>query len=169
MQSSNDDIYSIFGYDNTVAPTINVNDILDTIDFEKNEYFADATTELVTEQIYAALMSIPEIASINVSKLMVKLAEYRYIGELYQLRVGRFVRWIKIPEVPTPISTLSFGGIIVDIQIADGYVNVVCKTPVGRFIKYNFNENLTFQKLTDEEKMILYVNNQFSTTTSDKK
>ena len=70
-----------------------------------------------------------------------------------ELIEGRYIRWINITN-PTNIK-LTNGGILCEIKIED-YVSLVMKNNINQFFQINLDENLIFQKLTDQEKVILY-------------
>jgi hypothetical protein len=85
--------------------------------------------------------------------LLKQLKDYQYIDELPDLVEGRYIRWINIIN-PRNIK-LTNGGILCEIKIED-YVTLVMKNKINRFFQINLDENLIFQKLTDQEKVILY-------------
>ena len=81
-----------------------------------------------------------------------RLKGYRYINDLDDITVGRYIRWINLTR-PEAIK-LTNGGIICEIKIEDG-TYIVCKNNMNRLFQINFDENLIFQKLTDQESIIL--------------
>lgn len=85
--------------------------------------------------------------------LLKQLKDYQYIDELPDLVEGRYIRWINIIN-PHNIK-LTNGGILCEIKMED-YVILVMKNKMNRFFQINLDENLIFQKLTDQEKVILY-------------
>ena len=87
------------------------------------------------------------------NKLLRLLNDYRYIDEYPDLVEGRYIRWINL-TYPDKIK-LTNGGILCEIKI-DEYISLVMKNNMNRFFKINFDENLIFQKLTDQEKIIVY-------------
>ena len=89
--------------------------------------------------------------------LLEKIEDYRYVDEINELFRGKYVRWIRL-DMKTPF--LTNGGIVMDIQFLDNGIQVLCRNSVNRFIKYKFDECLTFQKLTDEEMLLLSVKSQ---------
>lgn len=89
--------------------------------------------------------------------LLEKIEDYRYVDEINELFRGKYVRWIRL-DMKTPF--LTNGGIVMDIQFLDNGIQVLCRNGVNRFIKYKFDECLTFQKLTDEELLLLSVKSQ---------
>ena len=94
--------------------------------------------------------------SFDINAIHTKLADYRYVDELYQLQRGKHVRWIRIPTntLENIQPTLTNGGIVVDIKIQDTGVHVLCKNG-KRYIQYKFDDCLTYQKLSTDELLIL--------------
>lgn len=83
---------------------------------------------------------------------IVKLREYVYMDEINQLVRGRFIRFVQI----NPSSTsLSNGGILVDVKFFDKGIHICCRLFNGRYVQYPFDDYLTFQKLTADEMYIL--------------
>ena len=111
------------------------------------------------DHIYKSLTLLDSISPENVIELMGKLAEYKYVYSLDQLRRGRFIRWISLYLTRDDVFKLSYGGMIVDIELTDECPMILCKTPVGKMVKINFNENRVYQKLTADEKLIILCEN----------
>lgn len=98
------------------------------------------------------------ISQLNLSKkesknLLNKLKDYQYVDEVPELVEGRYIRWINITN-PNNLK-LTNGGILCEIKIQD-YITLVLKNNMNRIFQINLDENLVFQKLTDQEKIILY-------------
>lgn len=83
-----------------------------------------------------------------------KLKEYRYINNINDLNYGSYIRWINLTKIDD--LKLTNGGIICDIKINNG-IEITCKNNFNKFFVVNFDENLIFQKLTNQEKIILHV------------
>lgn len=83
-----------------------------------------------------------------------KLKEYRYINNINDLNYGSYIRWINLTKIED--LKLTNGGIICDIKINNG-IEIMCKNNFNKFFVVNFDENLIFQKLTNQEKIILHV------------
>ena len=89
----------------------------------------------------------------DTKSLLKKLEEYQYIDEYPELVEGRYIRWINITN-PDNIK-LNNGGILCEIKI-ENYISLLMKNNRNYFFQINLDENLVFQKLTDQEKIILY-------------
>jgi hypothetical protein len=85
---------------------------------------------------------------------IVKLREYVYMDEISQLVRGRFIRFVQINR-SSSVSTLSNGGILVDVKFFDKGIHICCRLFNGRFVQYPFDDYLTFQKLTADEIFLL--------------
>ncbi len=112
------------------------------------------TIETVREHIYASFYLLPNISPENTEKLWDKLMQYRFIHSLNDLRRGRFIRWIPVHARNSEYK-LSYGGMVIDVEITDECPMILCKTPIGKMVKFDFNQNLVYQKLTAEEKLII--------------
>ena len=84
---------------------------------------------------------------------MNKLKNYRFVDDLQDINYGAYIRWIKIKDLDQV--KLSNGGIIIDIKIYDDGCQVICKNMYNRIMQIKLNEAIVFQKLTDQEYVIL--------------
>jgi hypothetical protein len=89
----------------------------------------------------------------NTNELLKKLKDYQFIDEYPQLIEGRYIRWINITN-PDHI-TLATGGILCEIKINDSIV-LIMKNKNNVFFQIKLDETLVFQRLTNQEKIILY-------------
>ena len=69
------------------------------------------------------------------------------------LQNGRYISWINLTK-PDNIK-LTTGGILCEIKIEDSVI-LVLKNNMNRFFQINMDENLIFQRLSDQERIILY-------------
>ena len=82
-----------------------------------------------------------------------KLKEYRYVDDLTTIQYGRYIRWINLKD-PANIK-LTTGAIIIDIKILEDGIHLVCKNFRNRKFQIKIDECFIFQKLTDQEKVII--------------
>ena len=59
---------------------------------------------------------------------------------------------------------LTNGGIVVDINFTKEHTLIVCRNYRNYFIKYKFDDCITFQKLSTEEQLILMAYDYTSST-----
>ena len=82
-----------------------------------------------------------------------KLKDYRYVGELHEIRYGAYIRWINLKNIDN--IRLTNGGIICDIQVTNTGLWIKCKNNMNRFFQLKLDECLIFQKLSDQERILL--------------
>ena len=112
--------------------------------------------ELTNEKIETAKIKMLNKLNLNkkqFKEISKKLENYRYIDELPELKYGSFIRWISLknPE----IIRLSNGGLVMEIKIELSGIIIVCKNNLNNFFQINMNENLIFQKLNNQESVLL--------------
>lgn len=82
-----------------------------------------------------------------------KLKEYRYVDEIADLKFGSYIRYISICDPENMI--LAKGGVLCDIIINDEGVNLTFKNFMHQHFQIKMQECLLFQKLSNEEKVLL--------------
>ena len=82
-----------------------------------------------------------------------KLKDYRYVDDLSDIQYGRYIRWINLKN-PEKIE-LTRGGMVIDIKILSNGIHVVCKNTYNHRFQIKIDECYIFQKLTDQEKILL--------------
>lgn len=120
---------------------------------DNNESINNLTSQLIKERKETILNELP-ITKKELGNLTKKLKDYRYLEELQELHIGSYIRWIKLKNPEDEIK-LTNGALLCDIKIEDNIL-LVCKNNMNRIFNVNMSENLIFQKLTDQEKIILY-------------
>lgn len=85
--------------------------------------------------------------------LLKKLRQYRYIDELPGMKYGSYIRWISLKN-PENLK-LTNGGIVCEMKVGDKGIVIVCKNNFNRFFQLNMTETLIFQKLTEQELVLL--------------
>jgi hypothetical protein len=96
------------------------------------------------------------LSSSELKDIHKRLKDYRYIDEIDDVNYGSYIRWIPLNKEDD--IRLRNGGIICDIKILDNGLHIFCKNGF-RLMQIKFDENLVFQKLTQQEKIILNVLN----------
>lgn len=174
MSDKNIDVGEIYKNalkDPSLFSTIDIDKMLDSIENEKNDYLENKTMDSVTQEICEKIsdLPIPDESKENICK---KLIGYRYVDEIHELHKGKITSWIRIKKSAaqellerqikgsentyTIQPKLSGTGILVNIKFADRGTNVVISNPPNhRFTQYRFDDCLTFQKMTEEEQLIL--------------
>jgi hypothetical protein len=86
-------------------------------------------------------------------KLQKQLKAYRCVNTLADLRFGSYVRWISLKNPET--IKLTNGGIVCDIQEKNGDIHLKCKNKMNMLFQVKLAEVILFQKLSDQEEVIL--------------
>ena len=89
----------------------------------------------------------------DVKQLLQKLKHYRYVMELPDLELGSYIRWINLNHGETIY--LTNGSFIADIMIMKDGIQIRCKNRFGKIHQLKFDEHLIFQKLSDQEHILL--------------
>ena len=119
---------------------------------ETNENIANLNFEQIDRKKREIIDEL-NLSKNRVKELQNKLEDYRYIDELPELQPGRYIRWINLTN-PENIK-LTNGGILCEIKIEDCII-LVLKNNMNCFFQINMEENLIFQRFSDQEKIILY-------------
>ena len=87
--------------------------------------------------------------------LLNKLKDYKYVDEMSDLKYGTYIRWIPL-EDPNDIY-LTKGALFCEMRITDNGVNCICKNYgyKSRHFQIEMDKNLIFQKLTEQELVLL--------------
>jgi hypothetical protein len=133
---------------------MNVQKLLQALDDESNETLFNFTTDKIREMNLNILkeLHLPKKETIDIFN---KLKDYKYVDEMNDLKYGTYVRWIPI-EDPNNIH-LTKGALFCEMKITDDGVFCVCKNfgfPPRHF-QISMDKNLIFQKLTDQEMVLL--------------
>ena len=133
---------------------MDVNKLLKALDDEKNESLINFTTDKIIDMNLNILkeLHLPKSETLSLLK---KLKDYKYVDEMNELKYGTFIRWIPL-EDPENIH-LTQGAIFCEIKIKEDGVYCVCKN-FGykcRHFQLSFDKNLIFQKLTEQEMVLL--------------
>jgi len=84
-----------------------------------------------------------------------KLEEYRYCSDMSDIQYGFYIRWISLKN-PDKIK-LTNGGILLDIDIINDCIQLKVKLLNHRIIQIKFDECIIFQKISNQERIILGV------------
>ena len=133
---------------------MNVQKLLQALDDDSNESLLNFTTDKIREMTLNILkeLHLPKKETIDIYN---KLKDYKYVDEMNELKYGTYIRWIQI-EDPNNIH-LTKGAIFCEIKITDDGVFCVCKNFgfTARHFQISMDKNLIFQKLTDQEIVLL--------------
>ena len=133
---------------------MDVNKLMQALDDDTNENLLNFTSSKIKEMNYNILkeLHLTKDETLNVLK---KLDNYKYIDEMNDLKYGTYIRWIPIDDVKS-INLLK-GAIFCEMKITDDGVFLICKN-YGynrRHFQISMDKNLLFQKLSDQELVLL--------------
>lgn len=131
---------------------MDVNKLMEALDNDNNESIISLTTKKINEMNFMILKELHLGREVTIDYLK-KLKGYRYIDEMNDLKYGSFIRWIPITD-PNYLP-LHYCGMICDIKIMDTGVFIVCKNFMHRHYTFKMDECLIFQKLSDQERILL--------------
>ena len=89
----------------------------------------------------------------NLKRMNGQLKKYRFVDDLPDIKFGSYIRWISLKD-PANIK-LTNGGFICDIKVFESGIHILCRNGYNRIFQLSMNENLIFQKLNDEEIILL--------------
>ena len=133
---------------------MDVNKLLKALEDESNESLLNFTTDKLKEMNLNILKEL-RLSKIETLEILKKLNEYKYVDEMNDLKYGTYIRWISI-ENPESIF-LTKGALFCEMKITDEGVFCVCKNYgyKQRHFQISMDKNLIFQKLTDQELVLL--------------
>ena len=143
--------------DSDLLSNLDIDELLKAAESEPN--LEGKTLDSIQSEIYDTLVGRVPLSQIQT--MFHKLAGYQLVDEIYKLHRGKHVRWIPLEKS----DTLTLGGVVLNIKFADTGPLVLCRTG-QRFVQYRFNECITFQKLSEDELLILAAYNAISESAS---
>jgi hypothetical protein len=133
--------------------TLNIQHLL--TQSSETHYLKDKTIGSVSEEIRENIRAVfINTIETEIHELVGKLSDFRWVENVCDLHKGVQVRWIRLSQDSPKLTN---GGIVVDVKFTDSGVQVLCKSKNNRFIQYKMDECLTFQKLNEDELMILHL------------
>jgi hypothetical protein len=136
--------------------TLDVDELLKAIHNEKTDYLENKTIKSMNQEVFDAIQSL-NISEERIHDLYHKLIDYRLVNDIYEVHKGQLVKTLSlnVNQEENYIPKLHMKGKVIDIKFLDNGTHIVCLNTPFRFSQYKFDHFLTFQKLSDEEKLIL--------------
>jgi len=128
--------------------------ILNTLNNEENTFLLKQTRDTIHKLKNDMLQKL-QFSSEKLREMHKKLKLYRYVADLTHLKYGSYIRWFKLTN-PDNIN-LTNGGIVIDIKFLKTGCNILCKNNINRLYEIKFDECMIFQKITDQEQVLLDV------------
>tara|TARA_Y100000992_G_scaffold258810_1_gene193129 strand:+ start:343 stop:783 length:441 start_codon:yes stop_codon:yes gene_type:complete len=134
--------------------TLDEDKLLEALGDDENKCLLNLTTS----KIKSIKNDVLQQLSLDREDLIIlhdKLCEYRYVDEIPDVKYGCYIRWIRLKN-PDEIK-LTNGGVVIDVSVMNDDIYLTCKNNRNRMFKLKMSENIIFQKLTEQEKILLSV------------
>ena len=133
---------------------MDVNKLLKALDDETNETLFNFTSDKIKEMNLNVLKEL-QLPRKDTLEILKKIQDYKYVDEMNDLKYGAYIIWITI-EDPTNIY-LTKGALFCEMKITDDGVFCICKNYGfnSRHFQISMDKNLIFQRLTDQELVLL--------------
>ena len=129
-------------------------DLLKALENETNSSILELTSgEIKTHK--NNILQMAQIKGEKLKKYHKKLKNYRYVRGMHDLQFGYYIRWIPLKD-PEKVD-LTRGAHISGIEIVNDDILIQCKTTFNRFFNIKFGECIIFQKITEQERLILKI------------
>lgn len=133
-----------------IFKTVDINDLLTSIEKDNHDYLENKTFKSIAEDVFNQVTAINSIPSDEMVVICDKLKDFFLIKEIYELRKSRYLRYIKKGG-----NVLLNGGFFTKLTVKNNIVYIGMVIHGGRFISVRFEDYIFFQKLTEDEKIIL--------------
>lgn len=128
--------------------------LLNALDNDNNNTIINLTNSKIKQEKNDILQKL-QLNRETLKSFHKKLKEYRYCENLEDIQFGAYIRWISLKN-PDNIK-LTNGGIICDIKSHNDHAIFLLKNNRNRFFQIKFDECLIFQKITNQEQIILAI------------
>jgi hypothetical protein len=131
---------------------MNVEKLLKALDDQSNETLLNFTTKKLKDMNREILNELGFSKELT-QQYFNKLKDYKYVDEMNDLKYGTYIRWIPLTN---PNNTaLTSGATFCEYKFTDEGVFMVCKNFYGKHFQIKMEDNLIFQKLTQQELVLL--------------
>ena len=137
--------------DNT---NLNIDELLHALDNENNSSIINLTTAKIKSAKNDVLQKL-QLPREKLKEFHTKLSEYRVVNDIDDIEYGRYIRWISLKD-PSKIK-LTHGALVCDLRVFNEQIHIRCKNNLHHMMQIILDECLIFQKLTDQEKVVLSV------------
>jgi len=129
-----------------------MDNLLNALENETNSSIMNLTSRKIKEYKNTILQQL-QLPRDRLKQYHKKLKYYRYCSDLSHIQYGYYIRWISLKD-PTSMY-LTNGGIICDVKILNNQIQILCKNNRNWMMQIKFDEAVIFQKLSDQERVIL--------------
>jgi len=133
---------------------IDMDKVLNAVDNESNESIMKLNNRRI-KQVKNDLFQKLHFSKADMKILHEKLKYYRFVDDTHDINYGRYIRWMNMNNEAN--LKLTNGGIICEILATENGTTLTCKNNLNRLFRIRMEECLIFQKITDQEKLLLSV------------
>jgi len=131
---------------------MDIDKLLHALDNESNEAIVELDYEKIAKDKNDTLQQL-NLSRSDLSYYTKQLKSYRLVNDINDLRFGGYVRWIPLKR-PDEIK-LTNGGIVCDMKFIREELHIKTKNKMNRFFQIKISEVILFQKLSEQEQVIL--------------
>ena len=131
---------------------MNVDNLVASIEDEQHEDIINLTRAQIAKEKNDILQTM-QFEGSDVKSYCKKLKHYRYVDEINQIKHGNYIRWFNIKD-PKNIKLVT-GAFFMEFKILDEGCHLLCKTVYNKIIQIILDDCIIFQKLSDQEQIIL--------------
>ena len=139
---------------------MDIDDLITACENENNTHILSLTNDKILKNKVEIIDELP-INKQDKVELIDKLKGYMYVDEIHEIRNGAYLRWINTDDIDN--INISSGAIFCEIVFTDYGTALRMKNFRNRYFEIRMDEVLLFQKLTQQEKVLLaalsYVSN----------
>ncbi len=139
---------------------MNIEEILHSLDNDKNLSISKLTYDKINNMKYNILQRLG-MNDDELESMLLKLADYRYVEELPDIQHGAFIRYIPLTHSKNGHKegeiVLKNGGFICEAKIVGSGIHLLCRIHFRKIFQLKLDEVLIFQKLSNQEEIILSV------------
>lgn len=133
---------------------LDVNNLLNALENESNASIINMTTSKI-KTIKNNILQRLQLDRVKLKQFHKKLKNYRYCSDMADLQYGYYIRWIPLKNIDNLY--LTNGGLLLDVDIINDCVQLKIKNNRNRIFQIKFDECEIFQKISDQERVILGV------------
>ena len=135
---------------------MDINKLLTALENDNNESVIQLNYEKIASDKNTILqqLHLPKELLKTLSK---QLKAYRYVDNLDDLRYGSYIRWISLKSKNKNKDDvrLTNGGLLCHLKQVEDDIHLFCKNSRGMLFQLKMTENIIFQKLNQQEQVIL--------------
>ncbi len=121
------------------------------LDNQQNAILLKLNNKEITQMNKQIILSLPKMTNKIATAHLKSLKGYRYVDEISDLKSNVYIKWIRYDST----NILTKGAISCSVKITNDGMLIMCRNFYGKFFYVNMEECAVFQKITDEENVIL--------------